>query len=98
MSNCPECNEKIPARTILLAPCPIWISCPKCRTALIADTFIRVQGIAIVALTAAFTIYVLRHFTSRTDRVLWLIAGVAVIVAVNTFITLRWGSYKRRIR
>lgn len=96
MNQCPRCSEKIPASTILLAPCPIWISCPKCRTALVAGTFIKVQGVAIVIVTAAFTLFVLRHFASWTDRVLWLLAGTVVIVAVNTFITLRWGRYQCR--
>jgi len=63
---------------------------------LIADTFIRVQGVIIVIVTAAFTLFVMRHFASWRDRILWLVVGVAAIVAVNTFITLRWGSYKRR--
>ena len=96
MSQCPHCSEKIPARTILLAPCPIWISCPKCRAPLIAGTLIMVQGIVIVAVAAAFALWVLRHFAAWRDRVLWLLAGVVVIGTVNTFITLRWGSYRDR--
>ena len=96
MSHCPECQAKIPARTILLAPCPIWISCPQCHTALVAGTFIRVQGVVLVLVTTAFTLGVLGHFVFWSDRLLWLLVGTAVLVAVNTFITLRWGSYQRR--
>ena len=96
MSQCPQCSEKIPARTILLAPCPIWISCPKCQAPLITGTLIRVQGVAIVAVTAVFALRVLRHFAAWRERVPWLLAGVVVIVAVNTFITLRWGNYRDR--
>ena len=98
MIQCPQRSENIPATTILLASCPIWISCPKCLTDLIAGTFIRVQGVGIVIVTAGFALYVLRHFALRTDRVLWLLAGVVVVVVLNTFIALSWGSYRRRTK
>ncbi|MCO5298304.1 MAG: hypothetical protein M9921_15760 [Fimbriimonadaceae bacterium] len=62
-----------------------------------ADTFIRVQGVIIVIVTAAFEFFVMRHFAFWRVRILWLVAGVVAIVAVNTFITMRWGSYRRRI-
>jgi len=98
MSHCPQCNERIPASTILLAPCPIWISCPKCRTELVANTLVRVQGVVIVILATLLTIWVLDHFHSWKDRIPWLLGGVAVIGPINTFITLRWGSYRRRTK
>lgn len=95
---CPHCKQPIPLSCVALAACPLWIACPRCGVELVGDPFVKSQLAFMAAITAFFTIVTVRGLETWPQRIPALLVGGAVIVAVNLWITGRFGRYLLRQR
>lgn len=96
MTRCPECYKRIPFRTIFFALCPVWITCPHCKTKLAGDKFIVIQGFVLVIIALCTAIAALKLVSSTTAYFLVMAPIVLLMAAVATFITQVKGKYRRR--
>jgi len=94
---CPQCERPIPFRTILVATCPVWISCPRCRTKLVGNRLVKLQGFVVVPVLALIggVAVALTGWPWQTKLAVILIAGLALGVP-NVLVTLKWGRYATR--
>jgi hypothetical protein len=96
MNSCPHCKQPIRARTILLSPCPVWITCPECRTKLVGNWLIKIQGVIVTVVSAFLGIAVVRAESPLSQKITFVIVAALMIGLLNVFITLRWGRYQLR--
>ena len=91
---CPHCKQPIPFRTILFAPYPVWISCPNCRTKLVGDRFIKIQGFVVVPILAIMLgVAIVLTRQPLLYELGMVIVGSFVVAIPCVAATLRWGRY-----
>ena len=98
-TTCPQCERPIPFRTILVATCPIWITCPSCSAKLVGNRLVKIQALVLVpliALLGGITV-ALTQWSWELKLVLILFGGLALGVP-NVFVALKWGRYAARRR
>jgi len=96
MAHCPECFKRVPFKTIFFALYPVWVTCSYCKTKLVADKFVVMEGFVLIAVTVL--VCVALHLTGFPEivKILLALPLVVVIAAVGTYITQLKGTYRRR--
>jgi len=100
MAACPRCKSKIRFHTVLFALCPIWITCPSCKTRLTGNILLEVQAFVIIilglvgggALVSAWQKF---HFSLPAGALI-MFGSVFSIVLPNVYITLKYGKFFER--
>ena len=101
MCSCPECDKPIPAKTIFLAACPLWLVCPSCRANLIGSRVVKAQALFAVALAVSVGIPAAHWIVLGEEpigtRILLFLGGTVAFGLVfgvpMVLVTLRYGKY-----
>ena len=96
MATCPNCYSKIAARVILSSPFPVWIRCRGCGAKLVGNWLVKLLGLLVVPLGALVGWLSFRVATHVVNPPLALVVLAILVIAVMTYITLRWGRYRMR--
>ncbi|PWT74255.1 MAG: hypothetical protein C5B46_04340 [Proteobacteria bacterium] len=94
---CPSCAKPIPFRTVLLATCPVWISCPACRAKLVGSRLVKLQGFVVVPVLALAggILLALSPWSWKIKLAVICVTGFFLGVP-NVLVTLKWGRYATR--
>jgi uncharacterized protein YbaR (Trm112 family) len=96
MAVCPDCRQRIPFRTVLLAAYPIWIACPSCKAKLVGNRLIKIQGAIAPVLAVIVVVAIMSTPLSLQQQMGLAFPGAAAFALLNVFITLKWGRYLPR--
>lgn len=100
MASCPVCSTRISFWAMLFAFCPVWVTCPNCRSRLVGDLFVGTVAIVagLVGLICGYaTVYAVRAYgLSFESTVAALPVLMVALVLPNVFVALRWGRFSVR--